>query len=790
MKIVSYRGFVFEDFGFAVGMPFGVPFLSAAPQVLTRPGASPTFGPGTVTERAIPVQFIVNRTEYGSFEAAYDILMQRIHPTDTSPGELVAERLDGTIVSIQAVLVLPPGSATGEIDTLNGTFIAVDPMWQAETETVIAKTFSLGADLAMNVPITGTIQQEPVIVISPTVQRASSTTTSGERFRMTYRITNNLSRSLVGIPYRIDLGDTATKVAAGKMQADGDDIRLVVDGKEIPRTLVGMNTASTGAWIEITNLAAGRTMDVDVLYGGSSMTAPQTLDASLASGTLPAINLTTSTNLVWKYDVAELSANAGKGAFLLSSGTSIPAVNTDAPGAWRFFTLTTGSRDSTWQEKYTEFNSGGTDYYVAKLNAIRARQAAIPAESNYVDADGLMLNHPGGITQVRADVKWLNEYQTGTSGDPVGRVGIFASDDGSNWRVVQQWSTPQTTVASVAVANYNVSPSALFVGFATKPYRGTSVPTTAKAARQASIEWDTTLEVTVGGASIAQSTIQTEEAIYEIAMSLRVGGDADLDGPYNIVRIGGAASRRLVMRLDENLVIDTKARTVEVWNAAEDTLVATIPVFALDARQVLEYGGSEGAAQKWLPMATYINPLNNHSLLTDASGWSRVSVGTGVTANAPARSTDFSDTSLRSQITASTGASGIAAVVERNDDFLEVPADRVAMVAADLRTTVATLVPRLTIWFYDAAFNLVGSASMESLYTPPTGSFFRRVHQVTAPQSRIKYYRVGVTAWTTAANVTGSIYSTRYVPDGNELIIRDDAIGTLSVEVRYLPLYL
>lgn len=789
MELLSFRGFNFENNGFFVGLPYGVPFMSLQPNLLQRAGTTPVFGPGTVSERTIIAQFGA-RVESGlfdSYEQAWDVLLQRMQPTNSKPGELRAQRLDGAIVSINAVMIIPMGTISGEVNTLNVSFVAVDSFWKAETATVESKTFSADADLAMHVPITGHIAQAPVVRVKPTVQRSTSTATAGEKYRRTVRVTNGLSRSLVNFPYRLDLGNTATLVTATQMQADGDDVRVVYQGKEIARTLDDMNTTSTGAWVIIPNLAPGAAMDFDIIYGAASMTAPATLSTAGALD-LPPVNLGTSTNLIWKYDVSEVAANAGKGGWPLSSGTLIPVENTDAPGAWRFATIVNSSPDATWQERYTSYVDSGTKY-IAKLYARRARAAAIQAAANYVDADGVALFHPGGISSVKASVKWRNDYKKGTSGDPLARLGIYASDTGDDWRTVQEWSTVQAdTEATVASADYAVSPAAVHVAFATKPYSGSRIPNTAQATKLASLRWHDTLEVTVGGASIVQSTVQADETIYEVALALRIGGDVDEDGPYSVLRIGGADTRRVVMRLNEVMQIDTDKREASVWNTAETVKQFDVPIYAVDAREKLTLGGAEIAAQKWLPMAAYSNPLSNPDFTASVADWTRVATGAGVTAAALSRVAGTPNYML-SQITASTGLSGIAALQERNDEYVDLPLSGVARIAADVYTSIATLVPRLTIWFYDSALGALGSADMETLYVPPVATWIRRVHQVTAPAGA-KYYRVGVTTWTTAANVTGQTRSTKYRPDASELIVRDAALGTLVVSVGWIAQYL
>jgi len=59
-----------------------------------------------------------------------------------------------------------------------------------------------------------------------------------------------------GIDYPVDVVnaglDTAALVSGSKMQADGDDLRIEVNGLEVNRWLVNMNTSATSVWINLT----------------------------------------------------------------------------------------------------------------------------------------------------------------------------------------------------------------------------------------------------------------------------------------------------------------------------------------------------------------------------------------------------------------------------------------------------------------------------------------------------------------------------------------------------------
>lgn len=97
---------------------------------------------------------------------------------------------------------------------------------------------------------------------SPTRLNVSITPTglpaTGYAYQRLYQLVNKAGYGYGLRPWCITL-DTAALVTAGKMQADGDDIVVVVDGVVAKRWLGGMNTSATNIWFNI-NLAAGQTL--------------------------------------------------------------------------------------------------------------------------------------------------------------------------------------------------------------------------------------------------------------------------------------------------------------------------------------------------------------------------------------------------------------------------------------------------------------------------------------------------------------------------------------------------
>lgn len=69
---------------------------------------------------------------------------------------------------------------------------------------------------------------------------------------------------LFGYPTEITGGgwNTAALVTAGKMRADGNDLRVILNGVEAKRRLYGMNTAATKVWLNVPPLLAAPTLTI------------------------------------------------------------------------------------------------------------------------------------------------------------------------------------------------------------------------------------------------------------------------------------------------------------------------------------------------------------------------------------------------------------------------------------------------------------------------------------------------------------------------------------------------
>ena len=126
------------------------------------------------------------------------------------------------------------------------TFSIEMPIWRVVTALTFSWSITASGQSSSTTNI-GNVNVKPVITVTPTDPKANATSYTYRRFVTVY---NNLDVSYnapleVGGPLDTDALTTA------KMQADGDDLRVIVDGVEVDRWLQDMDTATTEVWINL-----------------------------------------------------------------------------------------------------------------------------------------------------------------------------------------------------------------------------------------------------------------------------------------------------------------------------------------------------------------------------------------------------------------------------------------------------------------------------------------------------------------------------------------------------------
>ena len=109
------------------------------------------------------------------------------------------------------------------------------------------------------VTVAGSTDTRLIMEITPKTAPAS-----GYAYQRLYQLINKAGYNYGRRPWCITL-DTAALVTAGKMQADCDDLRVNLNGVEVPRWIADANTNHTHIWFNVT-LAAGWAMTLDTAF--------------------------------------------------------------------------------------------------------------------------------------------------------------------------------------------------------------------------------------------------------------------------------------------------------------------------------------------------------------------------------------------------------------------------------------------------------------------------------------------------------------------------------------------
>jgi len=128
------------------------------------------------------------------------------------------------------------------------------PVWESDAEHTTMITGS-ASPTTWQVTNAGTKRVYPVFEIKPTAAKAH---TVDYLYRWPISIASRTPLDMVdtlGGPYPIDVADgnlnTLVEIAAGRMQADGDDLRVLLNGVETRRDLSGMSGTDTKVWSSI-----------------------------------------------------------------------------------------------------------------------------------------------------------------------------------------------------------------------------------------------------------------------------------------------------------------------------------------------------------------------------------------------------------------------------------------------------------------------------------------------------------------------------------------------------------
>ena len=202
-----------------------------------------------------------------------------------------------------------------------------DVRWRKTSETSSYK-WVLASGTTWTVTNAGTDDAYPKILLQPTDAKTGSYLYK-RWLQVKWRASAPYSKYPVDITN--DSFATDALVGAGKMQADGDDLRVWVDGVEVDRWLDGINTATTKVWCNLdfqANPAA--TLTANIAGGGTV----DTIDVNESVAGFPSAGILAIDSEAFTYTGKNNSLQRFTGVVRAAKGTSMAAHSAGATVWW------------------------------------------------------------------------------------------------------------------------------------------------------------------------------------------------------------------------------------------------------------------------------------------------------------------------------------------------------------------------------------------------------------------------------------------------------------------------
>ena len=186
---------------------------------------------------------LINIVDLDNVDTLRTQLMRWFDPEDETPKVLVCENQDGVEMYGYALCQeLRLYSTPRFQQVFVATLVADgDVRWRSTATASDAWAVTATAQ-TQDIVNAGEDEAYPVFTFEPTTGK-----TGGYDWRAWVAVPWTSENAGSTYPLLAEM-DTATPVGAGKMQADGDDLRVLVDGLEVDRWLDDMNAAATKVW--------------------------------------------------------------------------------------------------------------------------------------------------------------------------------------------------------------------------------------------------------------------------------------------------------------------------------------------------------------------------------------------------------------------------------------------------------------------------------------------------------------------------------------------------------------
>jgi len=325
-EIISYDSHTFApdyEVGFVTASE---PRLApSSVQLLERIGAWPVI---VALQRKPQRIALIIRIVGANRDALRSQLFRWFDPEDETPKVLVAENHDGVQMYVNALCEELHVYGDQQHDTAFVATLVVDGdvRWRSVSEN--SETWSITASGQTHVFTNdGEDEAYPVIKVKPTSNR-----TGGYAYRRWVPVVWRSSNAGAQYPVRAEL-DTATLVSGGKMQADGDDLRISVDGAEVYRWLDDMNSGATGIWFNM-DFSSAPSLTLKTAIPGSGDIASIEFNESDELDKLPESGILLIGNEAFVYTAKDTTSVAVTGITRAAKGTSAAAHNAGDAVYW------------------------------------------------------------------------------------------------------------------------------------------------------------------------------------------------------------------------------------------------------------------------------------------------------------------------------------------------------------------------------------------------------------------------------------------------------------------------
>jgi hypothetical protein len=299
VKLVSIGGVALSDYhlaGTASGIVRGLPGPDRSPNTLERTGAPALIAGMRRGARPIPLVLYLDPTYTGSnaqAERTRELWLRKFLgklDIESDDPRLIVCQIDTDGDNTLDLTVECEGVAGGwqwieEVKGIAITFYGTSAHWFAQSLSYQPGPAATNVYTANSSPESLTVANDGETTARPLVgicmasggQRATQTADVGWKYRQRFSVTNNTDEDWENELGTLELGDTAALVTATKAQSDGDDLRVRVEGRELPRTLTNWNTLLTFVHIPLT-IPAGESVEYEVVYGNPSAESPADAD--------------------------------------------------------------------------------------------------------------------------------------------------------------------------------------------------------------------------------------------------------------------------------------------------------------------------------------------------------------------------------------------------------------------------------------------------------------------------------------------------------------------------------